>query len=80
LLTKTAVTSTHALAESFAVLTGIFKFPNYVKSSVVAQALLTLADSIAIAEISRDDYLRVLAGARKKGIVGGLVYDIVQPA
>jgi len=71
LLQKNAVTSTHALAEAFAVLTGIFKYPNY----LVATALSNLAKTIAVEEITRDDYLRVLSEARSRGIIGGLIYD-----
>ena len=71
LLQRNAVTSTHALAESFAVLTAIFKYSNH----VVAKALSDLAETISVEEISRDDYLKVLVEARARGIIGGLVYD-----
>ena len=71
LLANGAVTSTHALAESFAVLTGVFKYPNH----VVSTALARLAGIIDVEEITRDDYLQVLRQARARGITGGLIYD-----
>ena len=71
LLQTDAVTSTHALAESFTVLNGIFKYPNH----VVTTALSRLAKIIAVEAITLDDYLRVLTEARARGITGGLIYD-----
>ena len=71
LLQKNAVTSTHALAEAFAVLTAIFKYPNH----VAAKALSDLAELVTVEEISRKDYLKVLSEARTRGIIGGLIYD-----
>lgn len=66
-----AMTSTHALAESFAVLTGVFKYPNH----IAAEALSDLADMITVKEVTRAIYLSVLRAARSRTITGGLIYD-----
>lgn len=73
LLNSQSLTCTHSLAESFAVLTAIFKYPNH----VVSEALTDLTRIIAIQELARDIYLSVLAGARARGVIGGLVYDAI---
>ena len=49
----------------------MFKYSNH----VVAKALSDLAETVTVEEISQKHYLRVLAEARTRGIVGGLIYD-----
>ena len=57
-----------------AVFNGHIEPPSGVKRSI-PKALSDLAETVKVEEISRGHYLRVLAEARSRGIVGGLIYD-----
>jgi predicted nucleic acid-binding protein len=71
---KSGCTAAHCLAEVYAVLTGM---PG--KDRVTPdEALLFLADvraRLAVISLSESDYVEVLAGAAKSGLVGGGIYD-----
>ncbi len=71
LLTKDAVTSTHALAEAFAALSGQYR----IKNDLVSEAIRSAAALVRVEAISRDDYLSVIEHARERGIQGGVIYD-----
>ena len=68
-----AATSTHALAETFATLTGRYQ----VRNDIAAEAVLSVADSVRVETITAKDYRAVLASARPRGIQGGMVYDAI---
>lgn len=67
------VTSTHALAEAFAALTGQYR----IKNDIVSEALLSLRNELRIEPILPEDYFNVLESARSRGIMGGLIYDAI---
>jgi predicted nucleic acid-binding protein len=71
LLNEEAVTSTHALAEAFAALTGQYR----VKNDLVSEAVRSVADIVKVETISREDYLNVIESARARGFQGGAIYD-----
>jgi predicted nucleic acid-binding protein len=68
---RDAVTSAHALAETFSTMTGRREFLN----EDVAEALASIAEIMRIEPILVSDYLTVLDQTRRRGIRGGLVYD-----
>jgi predicted nucleic acid-binding protein len=68
-----SMTSAHALAETFKVLTTIFKFRN----EIVATVLIELSSRLRVEEIMIEDYLSVFRDAKGKGIVGGRIYDAI---
>jgi predicted nucleic acid-binding protein len=72
-LLEDGVTSTHALAEAFAALTGQYR----VKSEIVSEALLSLRDQLRIETIPPEDYFSIIAEAKARGVMGGLVYDAI---
>src|SRR5688572_21221909 len=67
------ITSTHAFAEAFAALTGQYR----VKNDIVSEAVLSLRDQLRIEPIRAEDYFTVLAEAKTRGVMGGLVYDAI---
>ena len=71
LITADAVTSTHALAETFATLTGQYR----VKNDVVTEAVLSLAAALRVETITRADHLNALRSAAERGVMGGIIYD-----
>jgi predicted nucleic acid-binding protein len=72
-LLEKGITSTHALAEAFAALTGQYR----VKNDVVSEAVLSLRNLLRIVPILPEDYFNVLGVAKARGIMGGLVYDAI---
>lgn len=66
-----AVTSTHALAETFATLTGRYG----VRNDIAAEAVLSIVDAIRVETIALKDYRAVLQTSRARGVQGGMVYD-----
>jgi predicted nucleic acid-binding protein len=71
-----AVTSTHALAETFSTLTGAYR----VRNEAVAEALDALMSSLRIEPIANGDYRSVFRDAKRRGISGGLIYDALHVA
>lgn len=64
-------TNAHALAESFATLTGFYKVP----VEAAAELLLGLAETIAVEALSLADYQKAIREARRRGVMGGGIYD-----
>lgn len=71
LLTPENVTSSHALAEAFATLTGQYR----IKNDLVAEAVLSAARSLRVETFTTADYEAVIGSARARGIQGGMIYD-----
>lgn len=71
LLTFDAVTSTHALAETFAALTGQYR----IKNNLVSEAVRSAARLVRVEPLSVEDYEAVIATAHARGIQGGAIYD-----
>lgn len=64
-------TNTHALAESFATLTGFYKVPVQAATELV----LGLAENLAVEVLSLADYDKAIREARRRGVMGGGIYD-----
>src|SRR5690606_31935330 len=71
LINARAVSSCHSLAETFNTLTGFFQVPNDLDSQMVQ----SLTAEMSFELILRDDYLKAIGDARRRGIQGGIVYD-----
>src|ERR1043166_2371135 len=65
------VTDTHALAETFATLTGFYKVP----TEAAAELTLSLKSLLRIETLSFEDYDKAISEARQRGIMGGGIYD-----
>jgi predicted nucleic acid-binding protein len=63
--------NSHALAETFATLTGFYKVP----TEAAIELTLSLRDSIAIEALTLGDYETAIREARSRGIMGGGIYD-----
>lgn len=64
-------TNAHALAETFATLTGFYKVP----TGAAAELTLGVRDSIAVEALALADYETSIREARSRGVMGGGVYD-----
>ena len=64
-------TNAHALAETFATLTGFYKVP----IEVAAELTLSLRDSIEVEALRLTDYETAIREARGRGVMGGGIYD-----
>ncbi len=64
-------TNAHALAETFATLTGFYRVP----TEAAAELTLSLHDSIEVEALSLADYETAIREARGRGIMGGGIYD-----
>jgi predicted nucleic acid-binding protein len=64
-------TDAHALAETFATLTGFYKVP----TDIAAELTLSLQDSVLVEALTRADYETAIREARSRGIMGGGIYD-----
>jgi predicted nucleic acid-binding protein len=64
-------TNAHALAETFATLTGFYKVP----TDVATELTLSLQDSVAVEALALADYETAIREARSRGIMGGGIYD-----
>ena len=64
-------TDAHALAETFATLTGFYKVP------VAAAAELTvgLKTSLTVEPLTLADYEKAIGEAQRRGVMGGGIYD-----
>jgi predicted nucleic acid-binding protein len=65
------ITDTHALAETFATLTGFYKVP----TEAAAELTLSLKEAVHVEVLSEGDYDTAIAQARQRGIMGGGIYD-----
>src|ERR1043165_736548 len=61
----------HALAETFATLTGFYKVP----TEAASELTLGLKDAIDIEIVSLNDYETAISESRKRGVMGGGIYD-----
>jgi predicted nucleic acid-binding protein len=64
-------TNAHALAETFATLTGFYKVP----TDVATELTLSLRDSVEVEALDLVDYETAIREARRRGIMGGGIYD-----
>jgi predicted nucleic acid-binding protein len=64
-------TNAHALAETFAALTGFYKVP----TEAATELTLSLQDSISVEPLALADYETAIREARSRGVMGGGIYD-----
>lgn len=64
-------TNAHALAETFATLTGFYKVP----TDAATELTLSLRDSVEVEALSVGDYETAIREARSRGVMGGGIYD-----
>ena len=64
-------TNAHALAETFATLTGFYRVP----TEVAAELTLSLRDSVLVEPLALMDYETAIREARSRGVMGGGIYD-----
>jgi predicted nucleic acid-binding protein len=64
-------TNAHALAETFATLTGFYKVP----VAVATELTLALQDLVMVEALALADYETAIREARSRGVMGGGVYD-----
>jgi predicted nucleic acid-binding protein len=64
-------TNAHALAETFATLTGFYKVP----TNVATELTLSLRQTVAVEALALADYETAIREARSRGIMGGGIYD-----
>lgn len=65
------ITDAHALAETFATLTGFYKVP----TSAAAELTLGLKAVVRIEALSMADYETAVSESRQRGVMGGGIYD-----
>ena len=70
---KRPFTNAHALAETFATLTGFYKVP----TEAAAELTLGVCDSVEVAALDLADYKTSIREARSRGVMGGGIYDSV---
>jgi predicted nucleic acid-binding protein len=68
---ETPISDAHALAETFATLTGFYKVP----TEAAAELVLGLKALVEIEPLSLDDYDTAVSEARQRGVMGGGIYD-----
>lgn len=64
-------TNAHALAETFATLTGFYKVP----TDAATELTLGLRESVAVEVLALADYETAMREARSRGVMGGGIYD-----
>ena len=64
-------TDAHALAETFATLTGFYKVP----IDAAAELTLALRGDLPIHALTMSDYETAIGEARQRGVMGGGIYD-----
>jgi len=65
------ISDAHALAETFATLTGFYKVP----TETAAELTLGLRQMVRVEPLSVADYTTAISEARQRGIMGGGIYD-----
>ena len=65
------ITNGHALAETFATLTGFYKVP----TEAAAELVLSLKVAARVEPLLLEDYDTAISEARQRGIMGGGIYD-----
>jgi predicted nucleic acid-binding protein len=66
-----AFTNAHAIAETFATLTGFYKTP----TDVATELTLSLRDALRVEALTWQDYETAIREARSRGVMGGGIYD-----
>jgi predicted nucleic acid-binding protein len=66
-------TDAHALAETFATLTGFYRVP----TQAAAELTLGLKENLAIEALVAGDYETAIGEARRRGVMGGGIYDSI---
>jgi predicted nucleic acid-binding protein len=66
-------TNAHALAETFATLTGFYKVPTDAATALT----LSLRDSVVVEALTLTDYETAVREARSRGVMGGGIYDSI---
>ena len=64
-------TNAHAIAETFATLTGFYKVP----TDAATELALSLRDSIVVEALALADYETAIREARSRRVMGGGIYD-----
>lgn len=64
-------TNAHALAETFATLTGFYKVP----TAAATELTLELQEVVALEALELADYETAIREARSRGVMGGGIYD-----
>jgi predicted nucleic acid-binding protein len=64
-------TNAHAMAETFATLTGFYKVP----TDAATELTLSLRDSVLVEALVLEDYETAIREARSRGVMGGGIYD-----
>jgi predicted nucleic acid-binding protein len=64
-------TNAHALAETFATLTGFYKVP----TETAAELTLSLSNSVHVEALALADFQTAIGEARTRGVMGGGIYD-----
>ena len=64
-------TDAHAIAETFATLTGFYKVP----TEVATELTLSLRGVVAVEALTWADYEAAIREARSRGVMGGGIYD-----
>ena len=64
-------TNAHALAETFATLTGFYKVPTDAATGLT----LSLREAVAVEPLALADYETAIREARSRGVMGGGIYD-----
>ncbi len=68
---KRPITNAHALAETFATLTGFYKVP----LAAATELTLALRSTIPVEPLLMEDYETSIKEARSRGVMGGGIYD-----
>ncbi len=66
-------TNAHAIAETFATLTGFYKVP----TEAAAELTLALRETIEVEALILADYETSIREARSRGVMGGGIYDLL---
>ena len=66
-----AFTDAHALAETFATLSGFYKVP----PAIATELALSLQDTLEIEALRIADYETAIREAQSRGVMGGGIYD-----
>ncbi len=69
--TEAPFTDAHALAETFATLTGFYKIP----VAAATELTLGLKSNLTVEPLSLADYETAIGEARQRGVMGGGIYD-----
>jgi predicted nucleic acid-binding protein len=64
-------TDAHAIAETFATLTGFYKVP----AEAAVELTLSLRHAVAVEALALADYDTAIREARRRGVMGGGIYD-----